>query len=555
MNRADRRKTAKTNKDRINEYNEDGLKMMTAGDMRQAQRFFRQVLALDPGNAQSNMRLGVMEMWARNYPKAQELFVRSLETDPNEALTLNNLGLCRHEQGAVTEALSLYQQALDIDPDNAEARINFARALLHVKEVDRALEEAKAAVSMAPEYASAHFILGSIAQTLGDRELARTSLQKTIDRLPSHLEANFRLCRVNYDPADPETWLDASEAAYTANKDDASSALVWSDILIGAGKFDKVAGVLEAHIETPVPGVKLGVLNNLANACAALGDYEAATLWHKKAIATSVDDPGVRFFYGRSLFRSGDYTASQMELWRGLKGLPFAQDLVGMLMHTRRTQGGEQGEAAQSDYDELVQTSPIEVNEAWGSAEDLNKALMKSLSGLEQESVHPFDKDRRKGDKIWENILEKADDEPFAFFRDAVQNKMQEYVQAMPEEATQYHPMIARKQAGLGPSRAHIESINNFDDFSFSVEQQGWFRLIYFLDVPPQCGDEDTKAGWLRFGVPHFETKDLIEPVGMIKPVVGQFVIFPAYTWYGFNALEADTDLTFVSVLANSTAG
>ena len=75
MNRSDRRKTAKTNKDRINEYNENGLQMMTDGDMRQAQRFFQQVLALDPGNAPANMRLGVMEMWARNYAKAQELFV------------------------------------------------------------------------------------------------------------------------------------------------------------------------------------------------------------------------------------------------------------------------------------------------------------------------------------------------------------------------------------------------------------------------------------------------------------------------------------------------
>lgn len=555
MNRADRRKTAKTNKERINEYNDNGLKMMADSDMSQAQRLFRQVLALDPNNAQANMRLGVMEMWARNYPKAQELFVRSLEADPKDPLTLNNLGLCRHEQGAVTEALSLYQQALDISPENAEVRINFARALLHVKETDRALEEATRAVAMAPEYASAHFILGSIAQTLGDRELAKSSLEETINRLPSHLEANFRLCRVSYDPADPDGYLSASEAAYEANKDDATTAITWSDILFSAGKFSQISGVLEEHVESTVPGARLGALNNLANACAELGDYEAATNWHKRAIATSIDDAGVRFFYGRTLFRSGDYAAAQMELWRGMKGLPFAQDLVGMLMQTQRAQGGEQGEASQSDFDALVQTSPLEVKEAWSSAEELNKALSKSLSSLEQKSVHPFDKARRKADRVWEDVFEKTDDEPFVFLREAVLNKMQEYVLAMPEEAKQYHPMIARKDAGMGPSRAHIESINNFDDFSYSIDQQGWFRLVYFLDVPATCEDDDTKAGWLRFGVPHFETKDVIEPLGLIKPVAGEAVIFPAYSWFGFNAMKADKDLTFLSVLANSSAG
>lgn len=551
MNRADRRKAVKNSKDRIDAFNEEGLRMMMpGGDPRQAQSLFRQVLSIDPNNAQANLRLGVMEMWAQKYPKAQEYFARAYKSDPRDPMILNNLGLCRHQQGSVPEALALYEGALEIDPENVEARINLARALLHLRNFDAALLEAKRAVTEAPHVAAGQFILGSIAQTLGDLKLARTSLQKTLDIEPGHLEASFRLCRVSYDPAEPDAWLSASRAAYAARPDDPGVALSWADILTSAGRYAEVSEVLTKHIGSPLPGIKVGIFNSLANAATELGHYEAAIEWHKKAITVDMNDPGIRLFYGRTLLRSGDYPAAQDQMRRAMEGLPFAQDLVGMLMHTQKVLGGVNGKAVQSDYESFVRTSTLEPKEAWASAAELNKSLMKSLSGMDQQAVHPFDRARRSGDKAWEAIFESTEDEAFSFLREAIQTKLHEYAHAMPEEGGEQHPMVSRRNSGMGPSKAHIETINNFEDFSYSIDQQGWFRMIYFIDVPDAC-DKD-KAGWLRFGVPHFETNADVEPDDLVKPVAGQWIIFPAYYFFGFNALKAKNGITFLSVLANS---
>lgn len=544
MNRADRRKTAKTSKERIDEYNEAGRQMMMpGGDARQAQSLFRQVLSLDPGDSHANHYLGVMEMWTRNYKKAEELFTRAHNRDPHNSMVANNLGLAMHEQGRLAEAMAAYEKALKSDPDNVEARVNLARGLLQTNQRDRALAEAQKAVTMKPEFGTAQFMLGAIAQDMGETDLAKEALQKAVNLVPGHREANFRLCRLGFDPADPEGYLKPSAATYGANADNASAALTWSELLMGAGKFAEAKEVLEKHVATDALAVKSGILTNLANAYANLGDFDTAIAWHKKAIATDINDPGNRLFYGRTLLQSGDYKAAGEQLWKARQASPFSQDLIAMLMHAQKLAG--QTDTSASDPVDLISVSALEPKEAWSSVEDLNKSLLKDLAGIEKQSVHPFDKNRRLANNVWETALGTQGVESIACLRDLIQEKIISHVTDMPDDMDN-HPLYGGKKFGPGPTGSFIETVNKFEDFSYAIDQQGWFRMIYFIDVPKAC-DDDKKAGWLRFGVPHFDTADTGKPDHEIKPVAGQVVIFPAFYWHGFNAMSADENITFLS--------
>jgi tetratricopeptide (TPR) repeat protein len=553
MNRADRRKTAKTNKERIDEYNEAARQLTTpSGDLQQAQRLLRQVLALDPGDPVANLNLGVQEMWRRNYTKAQEFFSRAYDRDPKNPQILNNLGLSLHEQGGIAEAMPLYEQALQIDPGNTESRVNLARALLHINDRDRALAEARQAVAQKPDFGTAQFILGSVCQIMGLVDEGKAAMTRALELIPGHSEANFRLARLAFDPANPDNYLDISKATYEANADSPEAAITYAEVLFGASRFEEAKEVLSKHLETDIPFGQLGVANGLAHVHANLGDFDESIKQHKRAIAFSPDDASTHYFYGRSLLWSGDYKGASEQLQKAIKALPFQQDLIGMLMLCQKLLG--QAEAVKTEMEHLVKVVPFEAPDAYGSIENLNKVILEKLTSVEKRTVHPFDKGRRLANETWEAILGMQHIEPIAAIAEPFQDAMTGYVADMPD-GVGTHPLLARKQFGLGSSGSHAESLSDFEDHDFALDQQGWFRIIYFLEVPEEVEDEDKKAGWIRFGSPHFDAKFEKTADLEIKPEAGKAVIFPAYHWFGFNALKAKSPMTFISVQVNSSVG
>lgn len=553
MNRADRRKTAKTNKERIDEYNESATQFMVpGGDVQQAHRLFRQVLSLDPGDSVANLNLGVLEMWGRNYPKAQELFARAYEREPRNPQVLNNLALSIHEQGGIAEATPLYQQALQIDPNNTEARVNLARALLHINDRENALAEARTAVAQRPDFGTAQFILGSVCQVMGLTDEATAAMKRAVELVPGHTEANFRLARLAYDPENPNDYLDLAKAAYEGNADNIDAAITYSEVLFGAGRFEEAREILESHKETEIPFGKLGVANGSAHANANLGNFEKAIELHKQALALAPDDPNTRYFYGRTLLWSGDFKGCGEQMKKAVQGLPFHQDLIGMLMMSQKLDGQEAG--VKAEMENLVKEVHFTGGDGYGSVEELNNAILSKLANVPKRIVHPFDRNRRIAGEAWEGVLGMQDLEPIIAISDQFQNLMTGYVADMPDGVNN-HPLLARKPHGLGPSGSHAESITKMDATDYALDQQGWFKIIYFLSVPEEVNDETKKAGWLRLGVPHFDAKFDASPDLEIKPEVGKAVIIPAYIWQGFNALDAKEPLNFISVQVNASVG
>lgn len=546
MNRADRRKTAKTNRERIDDYIVAGRQAMAPrGDNREAQRFFKQVLSIEPQNGEANLYLGILEMWVQNLPKANEYFQKAYRVDPNNPVVLNNLAISIHEQGAIPEAVAIYRKVLEIDENNVEARVNLARGLMQMAQPDEAIAEAKRAVEVNPEFGTGQFVLGSIAQTLGEHEVALKALAEAIKLMPGNMEAHFRLCRELYDEDNPDAQLEPAREMFMANRNDPETALCYSQLLYGMERHEEAIATLLPHAETEHLGIRLSIVNGLANVHADKGLYEEAVGYHKKALAITSDDPHTRYFYGRTLNMLGDYKSAAAQLQKSMPALQMSQDAIAQSMLSQKKSGNAQPFA--EEVLKLVVEIDLSPSGGYETIAELNADVLKALSDKGQTQVHPLDFNRRFGKKSWESSFATGNGEAITALAENLHDKITTYVADMPE-GFDNHPMLGRKKFGIGQTRSWTESITECDGVSLSIDQIGWFKGIYFLTVPEECDDEEKKHGWLRLGVPNFPTKDEITPDLEIKPQAGKLVLFPAYYWHGFNALRASEPMIFTSL-------
>jgi len=113
-----------------------------AGKFQEAERIYRQVLAIDPRNADAYHFLGVMATQLEKYDISIDYIRRALSINPNFPQARYNLGLAYLGKEDPDAALRCFYDALAMRPDYPEAMFNFGYMLMnHVR--DR-LDEATA---------------------------------------------------------------------------------------------------------------------------------------------------------------------------------------------------------------------------------------------------------------------------------------------------------------------------------------------------------------------------------------------------------------------------
>ena len=161
-----------------------------AGDLAGAERAYRRVLELDPGNAAALSHLAVFERGRGNLEAARALLSRAVESAPGDASTRSNLASLLQELGRLPEALEQYREALRLDPSHLSARYNLGKALQRLGEFESALECFEALCARSPRDAGAWAALGLAHQDAGRSEEALASWRRALELNPSSAEAH-----------------------------------------------------------------------------------------------------------------------------------------------------------------------------------------------------------------------------------------------------------------------------------------------------------------------------------------------------------------------------
>lgn len=210
----------------------EGIGFHEKGDLKQAEKAYRQTLRLNPNNPDAFHLLGLVAHQSGKNETALEMISQAIAASPaipdyhnslgnvfralgrleeagasyREALQLapnmvqatSNMGLALHEQGKPAEALGYYRRALELDPSNAEIHNNLGAALLELGQPEEAVNHISEAVRQKPDYAAAHCNMGNALKSLGRNEEAAASYRKALQSRPDLAEAHDGLGLLQY---------------------------------------------------------------------------------------------------------------------------------------------------------------------------------------------------------------------------------------------------------------------------------------------------------------------------------------------------------------------
>jgi predicted O-linked N-acetylglucosamine transferase (SPINDLY family) len=234
-----------------------------------------------------------------NLSEAERLYRQVLAADPRNFTARHLLGVVRAQQGRSDEALAEIAAALEIRPDDPDALLNRANVLKTLNRSDEALSGFGRALAARPGWPQALNNRGTVLQSLGRYDEALADYDAALAVAPDYVEALNNRGSVLQDLKRPAEALAAYDQAlrlaprYAAAFNNRGSALLdlrrFADAL---GCFDRALALRPQDAEA---------LNNRGNALQGLMRYDEAVASYDRALEIRPDYPEAQSNRGGAL--------------------------------------------------------------------------------------------------------------------------------------------------------------------------------------------------------------------------------------------------------------
>ena len=128
--------------------------------------------------------------------EAERMYRDVLAVEPRNAAALHLLGALMHQTGKSDEAISLMRQAIAIEPRNPDYHYNLGSVLNAAGHRTEAIASLSKAIELKPQYVEAHFELGNALGRAGEFESAEKALRRAHDLQPNNATILNNLGRV-----------------------------------------------------------------------------------------------------------------------------------------------------------------------------------------------------------------------------------------------------------------------------------------------------------------------------------------------------------------------
>ena len=154
-----------------------------------AEAVFKQILAVDPGNARALHFAGVLAHQMGRSADGVALIEKSVALVPDAADWYNNLGIVLQESSRFDEAIDAYRRAIALDADHANAHSNLGVLLRATGRFVEAEEAYRTAIRLNPDHIDAYTNLGILLTVLKRRPEAVACFCRVVTLRPKHPEA------------------------------------------------------------------------------------------------------------------------------------------------------------------------------------------------------------------------------------------------------------------------------------------------------------------------------------------------------------------------------
>ncbi|MBB4313213.1 tetratricopeptide repeat-containing sulfotransferase family protein [Roseospira marina] len=256
----------------------EGHRHLSKGDVRGAERRFREALSLDDRCAPALAGLGMVAGQAGHLEPAARLFLQAATVEPNQPDHGVNAGSALWRLGQRDTALGVFAETAKRAPRFGRARVAYGTALMEAGRFDDAEAEARAARALDRRDAAALSLLGRVLTRAGR----------------------------------PSEAIAPLEAVAARAKNDPGAANDLAMALSAAGRREEAIAVWQKATERAGTGpgaVELGV--NLAGALLAEQRADAAETVLRDLLARVPDHIGARLTLGDALQRQGRFDAAR----------------------------------------------------------------------------------------------------------------------------------------------------------------------------------------------------------------------------------------------------
>lgn len=297
-----------------------GVVLAALGQVDEAVAALDRAIELNAGAASYRANLAEVLRQAGRLEAASAVIAEAIKLDPENAQALNNLGIIQYEQRRFNDAAESYRRALALQPTMAEALNNLGNALRLTGEPAEALDCYRRALAARPTYPEAHNNLGTLLQQQGIWEEAERALRTAIEQNPRYLEAHCNLALLLSSQRREEEALKIIAEALAFASDKVQPLLVTARIQLQRGNLDVAEQAVDIVLaQEPDNAAALTLLGQILHD----GDRfaEAVDVLHR-AVLLEPQNPEALNHYGVALKSVGRLEEAREHITRavGLNG-------------------------------------------------------------------------------------------------------------------------------------------------------------------------------------------------------------------------------------------